>query len=166
MFLEYSENITSWLLEFAIINSVLSNHTLLTQKQLFHRELSKKSFPVKCYPNVPWICWTLQHWRNTQRIFREYSGPAEYALKRTTVDSSSFYAVDALETVMKSFYVDDLLTSVESEEYSVDYIKRYRCTSQVGGFNLTKFVYKRRNVLLSKSDIHRREGVKDTDLVK
>ena len=134
MFLEYSGNITSWLLEFSIINLVLSNHTLLTQKQLFHRDLSKKSFPVKCSLNVPWISWTLQHWTNTQRIFREYSGPAKHALKRTTVDSSSSYAFDALETVMKSFYVDDLLTSVESEEYAVDCIKRVKEMYTSGGW--------------------------------
>ena len=35
-----------------------------------------------------------------------------------------------------------------------------------GGFNLTKFIYNIKNVLMSIPDIHRREGVKDTDLVK
>ena len=34
---------------------LLSNHTLLTQKQLFHRELFKKSFPLKYSLNVPWM---------------------------------------------------------------------------------------------------------------
>ena len=29
---------------------LLSNHTLLTQKQLFHRELLKKSFPLRMFP--------------------------------------------------------------------------------------------------------------------
>ena len=38
----------------------LSNHILLTQKQLFHQELKKKSFPLKCSLNVPWIFRTLQ----------------------------------------------------------------------------------------------------------
>ena len=38
------------------------------------------------------------------------------------------------------------------------------CTA--GGFNLTKFICNRKNVLMSIPDIHRREGVKDTDLVK
>ena len=114
--------------------SIWYYHTLLTQKQLFHRDVSKKSFPVKCSLNVPGISWTLQHWTNTQRIFREYSGPAEHALKRTTVDSSSSYAVDALETVMKSFYEDDLLTSVESEEYEVDCIKRVKEMYTSGGW--------------------------------
>ena len=32
---------------------LLPNHTLLTQKQLFHRKLFKKSFPLKCSLNVP-----------------------------------------------------------------------------------------------------------------
>ena len=34
---------------------LLWNHTLLTQKQIFHRELIKKSFPLKCSLNVPWM---------------------------------------------------------------------------------------------------------------
>ena len=38
-----------------------SNYTLLTQKQLFHRELFKKSFQLKCSPNVLWMFRTLQH---------------------------------------------------------------------------------------------------------
>ena len=34
------------------------------------------------------------------------------------------------------------------------------------GFNLTKFICNRKNVRMSIPDIHRREGVKDTDLLK
>ena len=39
---------------------LLSNHALLTQKQLFHGELLKKSFPLKCSLKVPWMSRTLQ----------------------------------------------------------------------------------------------------------
>ena len=54
MFLEYSGNITSGLLKFAKDQHLLlSNHTLLTQTQLFHRELFKKYFSSKCSLNVP-----------------------------------------------------------------------------------------------------------------
>ena len=52
---------------------LISNHALLTQKQLFHRELFKKSFPLKCSLNAPCMSRTLQHWGSTQRIFLEYS---------------------------------------------------------------------------------------------
>ena len=53
-----------------------SNHTLLTQKQIFHWELSKKSFPLKCSINVLWMSRTLQRWGNTQQIFLPYCLPA------------------------------------------------------------------------------------------
>ena len=67
---------------------------------------------------------------------------------------------------MKNFYVDDLLKSVKTEKYAVDLIKRVKEMCAAGGFNLTKFICNRKNVLMSIPDIHRREGVKDADLVK
>ena len=100
-------------------------------------------------------------------LFGAVSSPSSsnYALKRTAVDNSSSFDVNASETVMKNFYVDDLLKSVKSEEYAVDLIKRVKEMCAAGGFNLTKFICNRKNVLMSIPDIHRREGVKDTDLV-
>ena len=67
---------------------------------------------------------------------------------------------------MKNFDVDDLLKSVKTEKYAVDLIKRVKEMCAAGGFNLTKFICNRRNVLMSIPDIHRREGVKDADLGK
>ena len=87
-------------------------------------------------------------------------------MKRTAVYNSSSFVVDTSETFMKNFYVDDLLMSVKSEEYAVDLIKRVKEICAAGGFNLTKFICNRKNVLMGIRDIHRREGVKDTDLVK
>ena len=55
---------------------LLSNHTLLTQKQHNHWEFHKKYFPLKCSPKFLWMPGTLQHWENTQRIFPEYCVPA------------------------------------------------------------------------------------------
>ena len=91
---------------------------------------------------------------------------SNYALKRTAVDNSSSYGVDASETAMINLYVDDLLKSVESEEYAIDLIKRIKEMCTAGGFNLRKFICNRKNVLMSIPDIHRREAVKDTDLAK
>ena len=100
--------------------------------------------------------------------FGAVSSPSSsnYALKRTAVDNSSSFDVDASETVTKNFYVDDLLKSVKSEVYAVDLIKRVKEMCAAGGFNLTKFICNRKNVLMSIPDIHRREGLKDADLVK
>ena len=98
-------------------------------------------------------------------LFGAVSSPSSsnYALKRTAVDNSSYFGVDASE---KNFYVDDLLKSVKSEEYAIDLTKRVKKMCTAGGFNLTKFICNRKNVLMSIPDIHRKEGVKDTDLVK
>ena len=89
---------------------------------------------------------------------------SNYALKRTAVDNSSSFGVDALETVTKNFYVDDPLKSVKSEEYAVDLIKRVNEMWAAGCFNLTKFICNRKNVLMNIADVHRREGVKVTEL--
>ena len=53
-------------------------------------------------------------------LLGEVSSPSSsnYALKRTAVDNSSSFGVDASETVMKNFCVNDLLKSVKSEEYA------------------------------------------------
>ena len=61
-------------------------------------------------------------------LFRAVSShsSSNYGLNRTVVNSSSSYDVDASETVMKNFYVDDFLKSVDSEEYAVDVIKRVK----------------------------------------
>ena len=49
---------------------LLSNHTLLTQKQLFHRELFKKSFPLKCSLDVTNIATLREHSANIPGILR------------------------------------------------------------------------------------------------
>ena len=49
---------------------LLSNHTLLTQKQLFHRELFQNSFSLKCSLNVPNIATLREHSANIPAILR------------------------------------------------------------------------------------------------
>ena len=63
-----------------------------------------------------------------------------YALRKAAVDNSSCYGNDAAVAIMKNFYVDDLLKSVEDEEYMKDLIRRNRKMCSAGGFNLTKFI--------------------------
>ena len=59
-FVEYSSNILETLLRDSWNlpkdqHLLLSNHILLRQKQLFHRELLKKDFALKCFLNVLWM---------------------------------------------------------------------------------------------------------------
>ena len=94
------------------------------------------------------------------------SSSSNYALKKTAVDNRNYYGLHASEPVMKNLYEDNLLKSVESEEYAVVLIKKVKEMCNVSGFNSTKFNCNTKNVLMSIPDTHRREGAKDTDLVK
>ena len=62
-FVEFSSNILETLLRDYNLPKdrrlLLTNHTFLTQKQLSHQELLKKSFPLKCSLDVPWMSRTL-----------------------------------------------------------------------------------------------------------
>ena len=51
------------------------------------------------------------------------SGSSNHALRKEAVDNSSCYGYDATEAIMKNFYVDNLLKSVEDEEYVKDLIR-------------------------------------------
>ena len=90
---------------------------------------------------------------------------SNYVLRKAAVDNSSCYGNDAAAAIMKNFYVNDLLKSVEDEEYAKDLIRRIKKMCSAGGFNLTKFINNNKLVLMSIPENHRREGVKDVDLV-
>ena len=57
-------------------------------------------------------------------LFGGVSSPSSsnYALRKVAVDNSSCYGNDAAAAIIKNFYVDNLLKSVEDEEYTKDLI--------------------------------------------
>ena len=85
MFLEYSGNITLWLLEFSkrltsyIIYVIIKSYTFNT-KATFPLRIFQKIFSFKVFP---------KRWRNTQRIFPEYYVPpgshSEYYLWKVEI---------------------------------------------------------------------------------
>ena len=100
-------------------------------------------------------------------LFGAVSSPSSsnYALGKAAADNSSCYGNDATTAIMKNFYVDDLLNSVEDEKYVTDLIRRIQKMFSVSGFNSTKFISNNKLELISIPENHRREGVKDADLV-
>ena len=74
MFLEYSGNIISWLLEFAKRSTfvIIKSYTFNTKNNFSIKNFLKNLFLW----NVPWMSQTLQHWGNTRWIFLEYCMPA------------------------------------------------------------------------------------------
>ena len=61
--------------------------------------------------------------------------------------------------------MDDLLKSVEDEEYTKNLIRAIQKMCGAGRFNLTRFISNNKLVLMSIPEDHRKEGSKDADLV-
>ena len=66
---------------------------------------------------------------------------------------------------MKKFYVDDLLKSVKDEEYTKYLIRKIQKMCSTGRFDLKNFISNNKLVLMSFPENHRRDGVKNADLV-
>lgn len=84
-------------------------------------------------------------------IFGAKSSPtcANYALKRTARDNQQHFDPLTVETVLKSFYVDDLLKSVDSLEVARRLTEELISILKRGGFHLTKFMSNSKNLLSS-----------------
>ena len=86
---------------------------------------------------------------------------SNYALKKTASDNEDAYNKEVSYTLIKNFYVDDLLRSHDEVNQLIDVIKDVRRMCQEGGFNLTKFTSSNKEVLESIPECHRRKEVKD-----
>ena len=65
---------------------------------------------------------------------------ANYALKRCARDRQEQFDPSTIETVLRSFYVDDILKSVQNVETGKPLIKELIEVTKLGGNRLTKFV--------------------------
>ena len=74
-------------------------------------------------------------------IFREKDSPScgNYPVTRTASDHGGKFDAAVAECVNRSFYMDDFLTSVETEKQAVSMMKQLIELMQIGVFNLTKF---------------------------
>ena len=84
-----------------------------------------------------------------------------YALKRTARDNASAYEALTIETALKSFYVDDLLKSVQDEDTAVSLSRELISLLSRGGFRLCKFMSNSEDVLkeLPQSEVLERVSV-------
>ena len=65
------------------------------------------------------------------------SSCSNYYLKRTAIENKDTYGVETSNTLLRNFYVDDLLKSVKSET-AVIRLMNVKCMCEAGGFNLKK----------------------------
>ena len=72
---------------------------------------------------------------------------ASYALQRTALDHREEFTKEAVDTVLKDFYIDDWLKSVMYEREGILLAKEVMLMLKLGGFNLTKFVSNSQDIL-------------------
>ena len=72
---------------------------------------------------------------------------AIYALRKTGRDNHHSHSALAYETILKAFYVDDLLKSLHDTETAVSLANELICLAKRGGFRLTKFMSNEKAVL-------------------
>ena len=63
-----------------------------------------------------------------------------YALHQTGFDNKEEFGEEAMQTLLRDFYVDDLLKAIDDEGEAVELISRIIHMCSAGGFNLTKFL--------------------------
>ena len=100
-------------------------------------------------------------------VFGDTSSPScgNYVLKRTAIDREDQFRKAAAMTLQDSFYVDDLLKSLDNEKEAIKLIMNVKAMHESGGFKLTKFLSNSKQVFQSVDEADRRQGVKDKDLM-
>ena len=75
-------------------------------------------------------------------VFGGTSSPGfcNYALRRAALDNVSSYSKEATNTLLRNFYVDDVLKSAPSVKDALTLIQEVRDLCKRGGFKLKKFI--------------------------
>ena len=92
-------------------------------------------------------------------------GCANYALRQTADDCKAQLGTEVAETIRRSFYVDDMLKSVDDVSAATALVEGVRAGCASGGFNLTKVISNSREVLDSVPIEHRAPSVANLDLL-
>ncbi|XP_077974751.1 uncharacterized protein LOC144430614 [Styela clava] len=76
------------------------------------------------------------------RIFGAVDSPyvANYCLKQTALDNTSQFSTEAVETVLRDFYVDDLLSSKWNDDSAFSVAQEVSNMLASRGFRLTKWL--------------------------
>ncbi|XP_028317687.1 uncharacterized protein LOC114472566 [Gouania willdenowi] len=110
----------------------------------------------------------LKEYRMVVHLFGATSSPscATYALQKCAQEKQAEFCSEAVNTILKNFYVDDCLKSVSSEKEAVMLIQKLIALCATGGFKLTKWISNSREVLASIHEDDRAKDVKELDLEK
>ena len=109
---------------------------------------------------------SMEEYQMNVHLFGAVSSPScsNFALRRAADDAEEQVGSETADALRKNFYVDDCLRSEESEELAITRIHGVRSACAYGGFNLTKFVCNRRDVLQAIPQQERAKEVRSLDL--
>ena len=100
-----------------------------------------------------------------RHIFGATSSPscANFALQQCARDNVGKFKTETITTVLRNFYVDDCLKSVEDEEEALTLAKDFKRLCATGGFKLNKWFSNSRALILSIPEEDRAKEIKDLD---
>ena len=107
-----------------------------------------------------------QDFKMCVHIFGAISSPscANFALRQTAIDNKVDIGENISNTILRDFYVDDLLKSVSEVHEALSMIPLLQEMCHAGGFNLTKFVSNSVEVVTSIPPEHRAPSIRHYEL--
>ena len=81
---------------------------------------------------------------------------SNFALRRTAKDNDQQYGKELTQILERRFYVDNLLKSLSTVNESVNAIKQLQELCRRVGFNLTKFISNKQEIIKSIPDDKRK----------
>ena len=97
-------------------------------------------------------------------LFGATSSPsvANFCMRKTADDHEHLYSEEAISTLRRNFYVDDMLKSVATVKDAIKLQAEMRHLLWAGGFNLTKFLSTNRAVVAQiPEEVRAKEWQKD-----
>ena len=91
---------------------------------------------------------------------------ATFALQKTAEDNKAQFKGSIISTVMKNFYVDDLLKSLKNSKDAIGAYKDLKRLLSLGGFNLTKWICNKNEVMSPIPEEDRSKEWKKIDFKK
>ncbi|KAK3729296.1 hypothetical protein QZH41_002214 [Actinostola sp. cb2023] len=109
-----------------------------------------------------------QEYVMTVHVFGATDSPccANYCLRRTAEDNKDAYDPEVVDTILRHFYVDDMLKALKSEEIAIQVAHDMMTLLANGGFKLTRFMSNSRAVLEAIPEEKRATPTLDLDLDK
>ena len=107
-----------------------------------------------------------QEYQLTVHLFGGTWSPAvsAFCLRKAALEQMEQYGPDIVETILKHFYVDDLLHSMDLIEQSKLNVAHVRECLKNRCFNLTKFISNSKELLSSIPPEHRAKEIRELDL--